>query len=110
MNNAALKVPLVFHYDTTFNVGTNHFSILTLRDPKREKKAKRRTNSSNDAILRVAVMIHQASLLEQHGAFFRTQEKKVSLTKNVQMGDFISLIFSQVALGPGWLVLYLKLK
>jgi len=69
--NVSTKCPLLFHYDTTFNVGNNHVSILTLRDPTRERISKCANYSSHDAILPIAVMLHEGRLLEQHHAFFR---------------------------------------
>ncbi len=34
--------PLVFHYDSTFNVGDLFMSILTLRDPTKARLGKKR--------------------------------------------------------------------
>jgi len=64
-------IPFIFHYDTTFNVGDYHVSILSMRDPTKRRIAESAKSMFNEAILPVGVMIHEGRLQEQHEAFFR---------------------------------------
>lgn len=81
------KIPLLFHYDTTFNVGPNHVSILTLRDPTREKIQESSRYCFKEAILPVAVMIHEGRLREQHDAFFRAIDAQFLKGKNGDLSE-----------------------
>lgn len=94
-------IPFIFHYDTTFNVGNNHVSILTMRDPTKKRITVCGKHTFHEAILPVAIMIHEGRLLEQHKAFFKTldaqflkgkvgdvaQSRKFILVSDHEFGD-----------------------
>jgi len=67
-------IPFIFHYDTTFNVGAHHVSILTMRDPTKRRLTKATKATFSEAILPVGVLVHEGRLQEQHEAFFRTMD------------------------------------
>jgi len=66
------NIPFVFHYDTTFNVGAHHVSILSMRDPTKRRLTKATKSTFCEPILPVRVLVHEGRLKEQHEAFFRT--------------------------------------
>jgi len=69
-----LEPPLIFHYDTTFNVGKNFVSILSIRDPSKQRRS-HSENSRNvfpEPILPCAVLVHQGRRREQHESFIST--------------------------------------
>lgn len=65
--------PLLFHYDTTFNVGSNFVSILTMRDPTKQRMGAKTSDRHAfvEPILPIAVMVHQGKRREQHEEFFK---------------------------------------
>lgn len=79
--------PLLFHYDTTFNVGNNFVSILTLRDPTKQRLGIHHSSRHVfvEPILPIAVMVHQGKRREQHEAFFKVIDKQLD---NITFGSF----------------------
>lgn len=79
--------PLLFHYDTTFNIGDNFVSLLTLRDPTKKRLGvdKSKRHVFVEPLLPVAVMIHQGRRREQHDAFFDVVDKQLD---NITYGAF----------------------
>ena len=79
--------PLVFHYDTTFNVGDKFVSILTIRDPTKERTGIKNSGRHVfvEPILPVAVMVHQGRRREQHESFFNVVDKQLD---TITMGAF----------------------
>lgn len=83
-NITATSPPLLFHYDTTFNVGKNFVSILTMRDPTKRrlgvKESKRHVFV--EPILPIAVMVHEGKIREQHIAFFQVIDSQLDYLTN----------------------------
>ncbi len=63
---------LVFHFDTTFDIGTFFTSILSLRHPV----------FKNEPILTVAVMYHETTNENAHNEFFQAVLEKLDLNKS----------------------------
>jgi len=70
--NSSRKVRLVFHYDSTaFTLGDFHFSILTMKDPTKRRKFNTSGLEDEDAILPIALMIHDGHSDGDHKALFQ---------------------------------------
>ncbi len=62
---------LIFHYDTTFDVGTFYTSILSLRHPAFKK----------EPIIPVALMFHESTTEINHHTFFKSIEDHLEFNK-----------------------------
>lgn len=60
-------LPAVFHYDTTFDIGTYYTSILSMRNPV----------FKNEPLIPVAVMFHETTSESCHEIFFQTIKSKI---------------------------------
>jgi len=82
--HSAKRIPLIYHYDTTFNIGKHFVSILSFRDPTKKKISPSNQNQNvfSEPIVPVAIMIHQGRLREQHEAFFREVTAQLHSGKN----------------------------